>query len=83
MDPCAVAERLGRATGLTNRDREREILGRLLNVVRAGESRVLVIRGDPGGGKTVLVDYLTPPLIKRTTSPPPGPQPPHKDHPHT
>src|SRR5208282_6849402 len=31
---------------------------RLVGAVRAGESRVLVVRGDPGVGKTVLLDYL-------------------------
>ena len=34
------------------------MLDRLVDAVRAGESRVLVVRGDPGVGKTVLLDYL-------------------------
>ncbi|HEY1001713.1 MAG TPA: AAA family ATPase, partial [Streptosporangiaceae bacterium] len=46
------------ATRLTDRDGEREVLDQLVDAVRAGESRVLVIRGDPGVGKTVLLDYL-------------------------
>jgi DNA-binding CsgD family transcriptional regulator len=46
------------ATRLTDRDGERDVLDRLVAAVRAGESRVLVIRGDPGVGKTVLLDYL-------------------------
>ena len=46
------------ATRLTDRDGERDVLDRLVDAVRAGESRVLVIRGDPGVGKTVLLDYL-------------------------
>ena len=33
-------------------------LGRIIEAVRAGESRVLVIRGEPGVGKTALLDYL-------------------------
>ena len=45
-------------TRLTDRDGEREVLDRLVDAVRAGESRVLVIRGDPGVGKTVLLDYV-------------------------
>jgi DNA-binding CsgD family transcriptional regulator len=45
-------------TRLTGRDGERDVLDRLVDAVRAGESRVLVIRGDPGVGKTVLLDYL-------------------------
>jgi DNA-binding CsgD family transcriptional regulator len=44
--------------GLTDRDGERAVLDRLLAAVRAGESQVLVIRGDPGVGKTVLLDYI-------------------------
>jgi len=45
-------------TKLTDRDLERGMLDRLVDAVRAGESRVLVMRGDPGVGKTVLLDYL-------------------------
>ena len=37
---------------------ERDALDRLVEAVRAGESRALVVRGDPGVGKTVLLDYL-------------------------
>src|SRR5580693_2927788 len=48
----------GRALGLTDRLSERGVLDRLVEAVRAGESRVLVVRGDPGVGKTVLLDYL-------------------------
>ena len=53
MDPYSAAERPGRATRLTDRDSERAVLDRLLAAVRAGESQVLVIRGDPGVGKTM------------------------------
>ena len=48
----------GLATGLTDRRRERGVFDRLIEAVRAGESRVLVVRGDPGVGKTALLDYL-------------------------
>ena len=50
--------RQGRATGLTNRISERHALDRLVDAVRAGESRTLMMRGEPGVGKTVLLDYL-------------------------
>ena len=50
--------RRGPATELTNRHHERGVFDQLINAVRAGESRVLVVRGDPGVGKTVLLDYL-------------------------
>ncbi len=50
--------RRGRATGLTDRVSERHALDRLVDAVRAGESRTLVMRGEPGVGKTVLLDYL-------------------------
>jgi predicted ATPase len=43
---------------LRGRGRERTALGRLLDEVRAGQSRVLVLRGEPGVGKTALLDYL-------------------------
>ncbi|HEX3306884.1 MAG TPA: AAA family ATPase, partial [Streptosporangiaceae bacterium] len=45
-------------TPLTDRHRERGLLDRLVDAVRAGESKVLVLRGEPGVGKTVLLDYL-------------------------
>jgi DNA-binding CsgD family transcriptional regulator len=48
----------GRAEGLTDRRSERQVLDRLAEAVRAGESRALVVRGDPGVGKTALLDYL-------------------------
>jgi DNA-binding CsgD family transcriptional regulator len=43
---------------LTGRHSERGALDRLIEDVRAGESRALVVRGDPGVGKTALLDYL-------------------------
>src|SRR6202034_3711787 len=33
-------------------------LDALVDAVRSGESRVLVLRGEPGIGKTALLDYL-------------------------
>src|SRR5215468_4626818 len=47
-----------RATELKDRRRERGALDRLIEAVRAGQSQALVVRGDPGAGKTVLLDYL-------------------------
>jgi Cdc6-like AAA superfamily ATPase len=43
---------------LRGRRRESDLLDRLLDSVRAGESRVLVMCGEPGVGKTALLDYL-------------------------
>ena len=37
---------------------ERGVLDRFIADVRAGEGRALVVRGEPGVGKTVLLDYL-------------------------
>ena len=37
---------------------ERRVLDRFVASVRAGEGRALVVRGEPGVGKTVLLDYL-------------------------
>ena len=48
----------GRVEGLTDRRSERQVLDRLVEAVRAGESRALVVCGDAGVGKTVLLDYL-------------------------
>jgi hypothetical protein len=44
--------------GLTGRRAERETLDNVVEAVRAGHSPVLVIGGDPGVGKTVLLEYL-------------------------
>ncbi|MYS23326.1 regulatory protein, luxR family [Streptomyces sp. DvalAA-14] len=43
---------------LRGRRREQDTLDRLLRDVRDGRSRVLVLRGEPGAGKTALLDYL-------------------------
>src|SRR5580704_11892748 len=48
----------GRASGLTDRRGERGVLDQLINTVRAGGSRVLVVHGEPGVGKSALLDYL-------------------------
>jgi DNA-binding CsgD family transcriptional regulator len=45
-------------SGLVDRHRERETVDRLLADVRAGQSRVLVLRGEAGVGKTALLEYL-------------------------
>ncbi|MEW2490678.1 AAA family ATPase [Streptomyces sp. NPDC048411] len=50
--------RSGRVVDLIGRHDEREVLERVVNTVRAGESSVLVLRGDPGVGKTALLDHL-------------------------
>ena len=48
----------GPAGELRGRRRECDVLDRLIDAVRAGESRALVVRGEPGVGKTALLDYL-------------------------
>jgi DNA-binding CsgD family transcriptional regulator len=49
---------------LRDRRGECEVLDRLLEAVGRGESRVLVVRGEPGVGKTALLEYL----IERASS---------------
>jgi hypothetical protein len=44
-------------TPLRGRDDELPALGRLLEAVRAGASKALVVRGEPGVGKTALLEY--------------------------
>src|ERR1700733_10304317 len=46
----------GAAEMLLGRRGEREMLDRLLGVVRGGQSRVLVLSGEPGVGKTALLE---------------------------
>src|SRR5262245_25136162 len=47
-----------RAADLIGRGSERRVLDRLVEAVRAGESRALVVHGEPGVGKTALLEYL-------------------------
>ena len=44
-------------TALINRDQERHALDQLLDAARAGLSGSIVLRGEPGIGKTALLDY--------------------------
>jgi ABC-type molybdenum transport system ATPase subunit/photorepair protein PhrA len=55
---AANASPQGRVIEMKDRVAERDALDGLVLAVRAGESRSLVVRGDPGVGKTVLLDYL-------------------------
>ncbi len=48
----------GPAEVLYDRRSEREALDRLLEAVRGGQSRVLVVRGEPGVGKTALLESV-------------------------
>jgi DNA-binding CsgD family transcriptional regulator len=43
---------------MTGRLSERGVLDRFVAAVRGGEGRALVVRGEPGVGKTALLDYL-------------------------
>src|ERR1700739_4904445 len=43
---------------LINRRTECTLLDGVLQAVRSGESRVLVLHGDPGVGKSALMDYV-------------------------
>ncbi|MGI5321270.1 ATP-binding protein [Actinomadura nitritigenes] len=47
----------GRNAGLVGRGAECAFLDELLAAVRAGESRVLVLHGAPGAGKSALLEY--------------------------
>src|ERR1700756_2011077 len=48
---------VGGAPGLIGRQREEARLDRVLAIAQGGESSVLVVYGDPGVGKTVLLEY--------------------------
>src|ERR671923_1338411 len=47
------------AAGLLGRQTECGVLDRLVAGVRAGQSRVLVLRGEAGVGKTALLRHLS------------------------
>src|SRR6266478_9403477 len=49
-----VSAQAGRLLG---RQRERSELERLLDAARDGHGAVLLVQGDPGVGKTALLDY--------------------------
>src|SRR5579863_7479999 len=55
---ASYSRRPGHVAQLTGRSSELSVLDRLIDAVRAGHSRVLVVSGEPGVGKTVLLDYL-------------------------
>src|SRR6478672_4943314 len=48
----------GGAARLADRRAECAALDRLVEAVRAGESRALLVHGQAGAGKTALLDYL-------------------------
>src|SRR6188472_3463367 len=47
------------SSGFLDRDLERDVLDRLVAGVSAGQSRVLVLRGEAGVGKTALLRHLS------------------------
>ena len=55
---CQTPVRTSPAKNWRARRSECTVLDGLIDAVRAGESRVLVVHGEPGVGKTVLLDYL-------------------------
>jgi DNA-binding CsgD family transcriptional regulator len=58
LAPALVTAGPASGSRLQGRRGERELLDRLIADVRAGQSRILVLHGDPGTGKTALLDYL-------------------------
>jgi DNA-binding CsgD family transcriptional regulator len=48
----------GRTPGLRDREPERAVLNQFVAGVRTGDGQALVVRGEPGVGKTALLDYL-------------------------
>jgi DNA-binding CsgD family transcriptional regulator len=55
---AAGSRQRDRAAPLRGRNRELSVLGTFVDGVRAGQSRVLVLRGEAGIGKTALLDCL-------------------------
>jgi DNA-binding CsgD family transcriptional regulator len=50
-------QKSGEVRGLIGRRREQAVLDQVLAAARGGESSVLVVHGDPGVGKTALLEY--------------------------
>jgi AAA ATPase domain len=57
-DQMAAVHWPGNSTKLLGRRAECGMLDRLIDAVRSGESRALVLRGEPGAGKTALLDWV-------------------------
>ena len=57
QDQWPPARPRGHDGALRGRQSECGVLDRLIASVEAGASRVLVVRGEPGMGKTALLDY--------------------------
>ena len=59
MVPPSHVQMLARPPGgqLLGREREREVLRRLLDAARIGDGGALVLQGDPGVGKTALLEW--------------------------
>jgi DNA-binding CsgD family transcriptional regulator len=57
-DQTDAVRRPRHGTSLLSRRAECSVLDRLIDAVRSGESQALVVRGEPGVGKTALLDCL-------------------------
>jgi DNA-binding CsgD family transcriptional regulator len=57
VKPQKLAVR-GPSSPLIGRDSESAVLSELLEALRSGQSRALVVRGEPGVGKTALLEHL-------------------------
>jgi DNA-binding CsgD family transcriptional regulator len=54
----SVSQGDGFESGLIGRHAERDVLDQLVTAVCASDSRALVVHGEPGVGKTALLEYL-------------------------
>jgi hypothetical protein len=56
--PMPMSAATGGGTRLVGRAAESAVLERLLEAVRGGESQAIVLAGEPGIGKTALLEHL-------------------------
>ena len=61
MEPSRPRQALGASLVLVGRERECARIDELLEGALVGESGSLVVRGEPGIGKTALLDYAAEP----------------------